>query len=326
MSNTSNNTNTDTSSKASASHCRALAPVDPLTNKHIVDQLIEERAQKLRRRPRLWNLLRPILYPLFAYERALRMVETLYPLKGKAIFQWLSEQLQMRVTVSGLEHLPAQGTIVIVANHPAGIADGIATWDALKSRRQDLTFFANRDAIRAAPGLADSIIPVEWIETKRTHERSREMVRQTLRAFRGQRVVVIFPSGRLARPTIRGLVEREWLPTAVSIAQKYQSPILPMYIEGRNSWLYYLLCLVNDELRDMTLFRELFNKRFQTYRVRLGEPFYADGDTKLITPALRAFVADDMANGATRFELPGQTRPVVDESAETQFDRAANGE
>ena len=98
-----------------------------------------------------------------------------------------------------------------------------------------------------------------------------------VRAFRSERLIVIFPSGRLARPTLRGLVERGWTPTAVNLAQKYRCPIVPMHIRGRNSWLYYLLYAINTELKDMTLFRELLNKTGQPYRIRIAEPFDPHG-------------------------------------------------
>ncbi|MEM6709557.1 MAG: 1-acyl-sn-glycerol-3-phosphate acyltransferase [Pseudomonadota bacterium] len=300
------------------------AALDGVPKPHIVDQLIEERAENLRRNPRRWTLIRRLLYPVLGYRRGIAMVEALRPLRGSAVFEWLSEQLTMRVSVTGREFLPERGPIVIVANHPAGIADGIAVWDALKPRRRDVSFFANRDAIRTVPGLEDVIIPVEWVEDKRTHRRSREMVRQVLKTVNEQRVIVIFPSGRLARATWRGLEEREWLPTAIGLAQKYRCPVLPMHIRGRNSLLYYLFYFINSEIRDMTLFRELLNKRFQKYTIHLGEPFHPVGDSRIITPALRTFVAEAMREGAVRFELGDQVVPV--EAEETRgFDKAANG-
>lgn len=53
---------------------------------------------------------------------------------------------------------------MVTPNHPAGIADGIAVYQALKRVRSDLTFLANRDAIRICPGFAELIVPVEWLD------------------------------------------------------------------------------------------------------------------------------------------------------------------
>ncbi len=269
--------------------------------KHIVDILIEERAEKLMQRPFAWRLVQRYMYPLLGYHRAIEMVDAVQPMSGREIFRHMSSELAMNVTVEGLEHVPETGLSILMPNHPAGIADGIAVYDALKSVREDVIFFANRDAVRAAPQLEEMIIPVEWMEDRRDHTRSKETVRTMLRAFKEERMVVIFPSGRLARPTIRGLVEREWLPTGVSLAQKYKCPVQPLHIRGRNSALYYFLWFFNDELKDMTLFRELLNKQGQSYHMQFGEAFQPDGDPEDITRRLQAFVTSQLADGVTRF-------------------------
>ena len=280
-------------------------------DKHIVDVLIEERAEKLIARPLLWRLLRPVILPLMGYRDAIRTVDHVVDMNGLEIFQYVSDEIRMDVRVEGTEHIPATGGAIVMPNHPAGIADGIAVFDALKAHRDDLIFFANRDAVRAGPGLADIIIPVEWVDEKRTHERRKETVKSMVRAFRDERIVVIFPSGRLAQPTLKGLRERPWQSTSMNLALKYNTPIIPMNIVGRNSWLYYLFYYLHHELRDMTLFRELFNKSGQRYDIILGEPFEprammaAHGDNlDLMTERLRQFVAQDMPAGKRRFEAP----------------------
>jgi putative hemolysin len=268
---------------------------------HIVDLLIEERAERLRRMPALWHTLKPLIYPLLGYRQALRMADQIAPLGGLDALGYLSDTLALDVRCTGLEHVPRRGLAVVTPNHPSGIADGIAVFDALRQVRNDVSFFANRDAIRVCPGLADVIVPVEWMAHRRGHARGRETVRHMVQAFRGERLIVIFPSGRLARPTLRGLVERDWLPTALSLARRFGAPVLPMHIDGRNSWLYYVFYAVHHELRDMTIFRELLNKRGRTYRIRLGEAFLPDGDPGDLTIAVRRFVTEELPRGSTRF-------------------------
>lgn len=278
-------------------------------DKHIVDQLIEERAQHLMARRQLWRLLKPTILPLLGYRQTVEIVDGVAKMTGLETFRHVSKEIRINVLSEGTEHIPRQGGAIIMPNHPAGIADGIAVFDALKTIREDLTYFANRDAIRAAPGLADMIIPVEWVDEKRTHERRKETVKSMVRAFRDQRLVVIFPSGRLAQPTLSGLKERPWQSTAMNLAIKYDFPVIPMHVEGRNSWLYYLFYFLHTELRDMTLFRELFNKTEQTYRITLAEPFDSraligsyDNDLEAMTESVRQFVADQMPRGARKFE------------------------
>lgn len=272
---------------------------------HVVDLLIEERAERLRRSPLVWSCLRPAIYPLLGYRDAVAMADAIRPMSGLEVFRFLSEALRLDVHCDGLEHVPSRGLAVLTPNHPSGIADGIAVFDALRQVREDISFFANRDALRVCPGLAEMIVPVEWMEHRRDHARRRETARAMTQALRNQRLIVIFPAGRLARPTWRGLVERPWLPSALNVALKHRVPVLPMHIEGRNSWLYYLFYAIHHELRDMTLFRELLNKRGRSYRMRIGEPFLPSGAPEALTAALRRFVVSDLPRGRARFTLPG---------------------
>ncbi|MEJ2088715.1 MAG: 1-acyl-sn-glycerol-3-phosphate acyltransferase [Gammaproteobacteria bacterium] len=275
---------------------------------HIVDILIEERAELLMARPMLWSLLKPTILPLLGYREAIETVDRVAEMSGLEIFHSVSNRIRMDVRFEGADRVPAVGPAIVMPNHPAGIADGIAVFDALKTVREDLVFFANRDAIRAAPGLADMIIPVEWVNEKRTHERRKETVKSMVRAFRDERLVVIFPSGRLAQPTLKGLKERPWQTTAMNVALKYDVPIFPMPIRGRNSWLYYLFYAIHHELRDMTLFRELFNKGGARYDIALAEPLMPraaldaqGGDVDAMTERLRRFVAEEMPRGERSF-------------------------
>jgi len=270
--------------------------------RHIVDTLIEERAASLLRNPTLWQAVRTFIYPLLGYDRAVDMADTIRDMSALEVFEYLSRTLSMDVRTSGLEYVPRQGPAIIMPNHPAGIADGIAAFDALRSVRDDITFFANRDALRVAAGLSDMIVPVEWVDSRRSHGRRKETVKHMVEAFRSERLVVIFPSGRLAKPTPRGLIEREWQTTAMNLALKYHCPVVPMHIRGHNSALYYFFYYIHTELRDMTLFRELLNKKNNSYELTLAEAFQPRGDAEWLTAQLRKFVAEDLAQGKRLFD------------------------
>ena len=266
------------------------------SDRHIVDILIEERAVNLMKRPMTWRLIRTFLYGLLHYEKAIEMANDIAPLSGRGVFDYLSDRLQLNIDISGLEHVPKTGKAIVTPNHPAGIADGIAVYDALKDLRDDIIFLANRDAIRAAPALSEIVVPVEWRDEFRTPKRNRETVQALIQAIRDERLLVIFPSGRLARPTIRGLQERPWQITALNIAKKYDVPVIPMNIQGHNSLFYYSTWFINTELKDMTLFRELLNKQGQQYQLTLGEAIRIDGDVQAETEKLRDYVLSELGN------------------------------
>jgi putative hemolysin len=277
---------------------------DVAWERHIVDQLIEERAQGLRADPLVWPLVRTFLYPVLRYRAAVQMADRIGPMDGREVMATVSDMLRIRLNVEGAHHIPRSGPVLIAPNHPTGIADGFAVHGALLSARPDMIFFANRDALRVAPNLRDVLIPVEWVNEKRSRERSRETLRSTAEAFRGGRAVVLFPSGRLAKMTPEGLREQPWQNSIVSLARKYDAPIVPVHITAQNSWLYYFFWRVSPELKDMTLFHELLNKRGAMYRLQFGEliqPRALPDDINLGAQRLQTFVEQNLANGKTKF-------------------------
>lgn len=259
----------------------------------IVDQLIEERAPTLLTTPVLKSFVRAALDPILRYREAVAVVDRITPMSGAEIMAHASRELSLNIRLRGGEHIAKTGPQIVAANHPTGIADGIAVYDILSRYRDDVVFLANRDAIRLAPGLADIVIPVEWVKEKRNMARTRETFRHISQAFRDNKLIVIFPSGRMSYLTHKGLRERAWLPTVINLARKYQVPVTPMHIASRNSALFYAFSQISDELRDVTLFHEVLNKRGRTYDVTVGQPFACadlQGEPADAVDSLQAFV------------------------------------
>jgi putative hemolysin len=240
--------------------------------RHIVDVLIEERAPKLSSSP-VWPLVRPALYRLLDYRKARAMADAIAPMSGREALEYVSGLLQVKVEISGLDRLPTEGRSIVVANHPTGIADGIAVYDALKAARPDMVFYANSDAHRVSSRLSEVLIPVEWVEDKRTRERTRLTLQMTKEAMEAERALMIFPAGRLARRAPDGLLtDKPWAPSALTIARKYDAPVIPVHVSGPWATLFHLFDRVSGELRDITLFHELLNKRGQRFSLMVGRP------------------------------------------------------
>ncbi|MEL6379150.1 MAG: 1-acyl-sn-glycerol-3-phosphate acyltransferase [Pseudomonadota bacterium] len=269
----------------------ARLPEDVDDPRHIIDILLEERCQSMQK-DFLWPLYKAVLYPLLRHGEAVKMADAIHPLTACEAFTHLSDILSLSLITHGLETVPRTGRLIIASTHPTGIADGIAMFDALKAVRPDMAFYANRDAIRAAPQFRDMIIPVEWLQEKRTRQRSRETLAATRAAFDEGRCLVIFPSGRLAYMNEdKVLTEQDWMTSVVSLARKYECDVVPVHMAARNSWLYYWFRNLGPELRDITLFNELLNKKRKRFTLTFDKPIaHTDlsGDPESLTRALRA--------------------------------------
>ncbi|MCC5996239.1 MAG: 1-acyl-sn-glycerol-3-phosphate acyltransferase [Oceanicaulis sp.] len=240
----------------------------------VVDALIDERAPRLRARRRVWALVRTLGLPLLGYERAVEMTRTLHDRDGEAVMNWAEAYLRLRVEAAGLEHVPAKGPVMVAANHPGGVPDGVALWQALKARRPDLVFFANRDALRVAPKLDSRIIPVEWRASVRDRSSARETLRSAMEALNAGRCVAVFPAGRMAHWDWRrfALTEPDWAPAFISLARRFDAPVVPLGVRQRMPLVYYALSQISTELRDMTVFHAFMAQRSKRYRLTFGAP------------------------------------------------------
>lgn len=269
-----------------------------LAGDHVIDQLIAERAQKLSQHP-LWPLLRPFLYRFLGYDAAVKLADRIADMPGYEAFAHISALLKMDVSVRGITNIPEAGAVIVAPNHPTGLPDGIALFDALTPRRKDIAIFANRDALRVSPGFRDVIIPVEWREDLKSRAKTRDTLEMTHKAFDEGKCVVLFPSGRIAFWHEDRLTERPWQVTVAALPRRYHVPVIPMHISGRNSGLFYWLSKQSTELRDMTIFYELLNKKRASFRITVGKPIpheLLDGDHAEIAAKLQDFTTRILPN------------------------------
>jgi len=259
---------------------------------HIIDTLIAERAPKLCGSP-AWPLARGPVHALLSYGKARALAEAVAPMSGREALDYVSGLLGLAVDVRGLENLPAKGAALVICNHPTGIADGVAVYDALKARRPDITFYANADALRVCPRLDETLIPIEWVEAKRTLADTRRVLERTRAALKAEQALMMFPAGRLATRVEGRLTDKPWQASAVSMARWSGAPIVPMHLTGPWSTLFHLFDGRFQELRDITLFHEMLNKRGRRFSLIVGRPIPAralDPDAAMATGALKHFV------------------------------------
>ena len=280
-----------------------LSGIETVADEHIVDTLIKERCPSYVSHWS-WPVVRPLLYQVLGYRRARRMADEIAQLgTGSACFDYLADALGMDVRRFGQMDLPGDGRLVIVCNHPTGLADGAAIWAAMADIRRDIQIFANADACRVNAAFADVIIPVEWVLEKRTPGKTRETLRRASEAFKAEQCLIIFPSGRLAHKVDGQLTEKDWFATAVSLARKNQAPIVPVHVGASNSNLFYFLSRLSGELRDITLFHELMNKKGDRFDITFGpliQPEALEGDAQKITDTLKAYIEHELPADADK--------------------------
>ncbi len=164
-------------------------------------------------------------------------------------------------------NIPATGRVLIVANHPLGALDGLALLKLVGEIRRDVRIVAN-DVLSSFDPLQPLLLPVDSLG-KAT--RKQDIARIT-QALQDDQAVIVFPAGEVSRAGLTGIRDGKWNSGFLHFARKANAPILPIFVGGKNSSLFYSISALNRSLSTLLLAREMFNKRSVTIEVRVGEP------------------------------------------------------
>jgi putative hemolysin len=181
-----------------------------------------------------------------------------------------SLNIRYECSAADLKQIPAKGPVVIVANHPMGLADGVIMGALLESVRPDIRFMAN-SLLMAVPQLRNCVIPVDPFGGNAANRFNRQGLRKSIEWLRGGGLLVMFPAGEVAAMRLGGGVsEPEWNENAVRLIQRMNVPAVPVFIHGGNSAAFHAAGLLNPRLRTMMLPAELLNKAGRRIRVSVG--------------------------------------------------------
>jgi len=207
---------------------------------------------------------------LFYESRFQKFAEDYPHLEG---FDFIDQALRyfvfdLRLTESERARIPATGRVVIAANHPIGSLDGLALLNLVRSVRPDVKVVAN-DLLTAVAPLHPVLLPVVNMGSSGTARTALRRIREHLD---DEGALIIFPAGEVSRLGARGVKDAEWQSGFVKLASSTRSPILPVYVAGRNSLFFYSLSMLARPLSTIWLVREMFKQSHNTVDARIGRP------------------------------------------------------
>ena len=189
-------------------------------------------------------------------------------LKGLDTVEQVLEHLNIdcAVPVRCLEQIPENGPLVIIANHPTGTLDGLALLYAVSRVRRDVKVVTNRMLTHLEP-LSSLFIPVDNINGRTSKTALQQMDTQ----LQNGGVLIFFPAGEVSRLTRRGIRDKKWHSGFIKLAAKYRAPLLPAWIDGRNSALFYASTMMSQHLPLLLLMQQMFRRRNGSLPVTIGE-------------------------------------------------------
>ncbi len=180
--------------------------------------------------------------------------------------------IKVDISENDLKNIPKDGAFIAVANHPYGGIEGLILIKILCSIRPEAKVMANF-LLKKIPNLSDFFVAVNPFENIE-HSSSISGIKTTLSLLNSGVPIGIFPAGEVSTYKIdkQQITDKMWHPVVGKLITKAKAPVLPIYFHGNNGLLFNILSFIHPTLRTAKLPSELFNKRGNTIKVRIGKP------------------------------------------------------
>ena len=198
------------------------------------------------------------------------------PVPGETFWAAALKRLEIKIVCNNdaLERLPPTGALIIVANHPFGVLDGLIVSYLTSKVRNDFIILTNA-VLYQADEIRSHLLPIDFAETKEalsTNLKSRAEAKAHL--MKGG-CLIVFPAGGASttlKPWGTRAVDAEWKNFAARLIRAAKTPVVPVYFAGQNSRLFQIASHISLTLRLSLFFKEVYDKIGSEIHLRIGEP------------------------------------------------------
>ncbi len=182
------------------------------------------------------------------------------------------KEFQVKVNSSGDQYIPASGGFIMASNHPMGGLDAMALLQVVGKKRKDLKFIVN-DILLQLENLKGLFTGVN-----KHGKNPIEMLEAIELAYGSGQGVLIYPAGLVSRKQGGIIKDLDWKKSFITKAKKHQLPVIPVFVEGRNSNFFYRLANwrkrlgIKANIEMLYLVDEMYYQENKTISVIFGEP------------------------------------------------------
>lgn len=193
--------------------------------------------------------------------------------KSERVFGKMLDLIDVRLLAKG-DWPPrdlSDAPIVIVANHPFGIGDGIAVLALAEQLGRPFKVLINNELLKV-PEMNDYSLPVSFEETKEAMAINMKTRHEAVRLLKEGTTIIIFPAGGVATAK-KGFGRAEDLPWKIfpaKLIQAARASVIPIYFEGQNGRLFHLASRLSMTLRISLLIREFRRLSGSTITAHVG--------------------------------------------------------
>ena len=181
--------------------------------------------------------------------------------------------IAVRTPDAQVARIPATGPLVVVANHPHGLVDGLVMGELIGRVRTDYKILT-RSLLTGIPEIEEHMLPVPFPHEENAREQSLEMRNICMEHLKAGGVIILFPAGKVA--TSKGffgpVVEPEWNPFTAKMALRSGATILPIFFPGTNTRLYHIADKISSTLRQGLLLHEIYRALNKPQSPVIGMP------------------------------------------------------
>ena len=189
-------------------------------------------------------------------------------------------EVDVHFNASRLASIPKTGPLVVVANHPFGVLDGIVVcWLVSLARESDDFKILTNAALDGIPEARPYLLPVDFSETKEALAANLQMRKDAMSLIKHGGCVIVFPSGGVATaptPFHKTVGEDEWKPFTSNLITRSEAFVTPIFFSGQNSRLFQIASHLSIEFRLALIFREVKRKMGKDLFVEIGETLTRD--------------------------------------------------
>lgn len=183
------------------------------------------------------------------------------PPKGQEFWAKTMEAMgiDLRTPRSQIDNIPPEGPVVLVANHPHGLVDGMILADLIGRRRDDYRILTRSLLTGIDQDAANYMIPVPFPHEAEAQKKMLEMRNAARDHLANGGLVALFPSGMVAASErmFGPAIEAEWNVFTAKLIRTSKAAVVPMFFPGSNSRAYHIANRISATLRQSLLLHEV---------------------------------------------------------------------
>ena len=192
--------------------------------------------------------------------RLIRRFESAGVQRGQAFWQQALSIMSISLTTppEQIARIPKTGPVVVVANHPHGLVDGMVLADLIGRVREDYKILT-RSLLTSVDEISQFMLAVPFPHEEDALQQNLEMRKRTMDHLKTGGVIVLFPSGVVAsaKRMLGEAVEEEWNLFTAKMIQRSGATVVPIYFPGQNSRWYQISAQISPTVRQGLLLHEV---------------------------------------------------------------------